>query len=120
MTDSLYREQILEHWREPHHFGELANATHHAFLSNPLCGDEIGMQLRVIHDRIDDIRFTGRGCAISMAAASMLTDMIHGRRLDETRMITEQDIVRLLGTTPNPSRMKCALLGIETLRKAIP
>ncbi|MBI4276513.1 SUF system NifU family Fe-S cluster assembly protein [Candidatus Uhrbacteria bacterium] len=119
MLDALYREQILEHWREPHHFGELADATHNAFLSNPLCGDEIGMQLCIANDHIQDIRFMGRGCAISMAATSMLTDVIHGKTLAETQQLTEQDIVALLGTTPNPSRMKCALLGLETLQRAV-
>ncbi len=119
VSDQLYREQILEHWREPHHFGELPDATHYAFLSNPLCGDEIGIQLRVVNNHIEDVRFTGRGCAISMAAASMLTDVIHGKTLEEARTLTENDIITLLGTTPNPARMKCALLGLETLKKAL-
>lgn len=119
MIDQLYREQILEHWRSPQNFGKLAHPTHEAFLNNPLCGDEIGIQLRIKDDSVNEVRFYGAGCAISMAAASMLTEIILGKKIDVLEKIKKEDIFDLLGVIPSPSRMKCALLGFSTFKKAV-
>lgn len=117
MTDSLYREQILEHWRNPKNFGNLAHPTHEAFLNNPLCGDEICLQLHVKNGIVYDVRFYGVGCAISMAATSMLTEIILRKKIEELKKIKKEDVFDLLGVTPSPSRVKCALLGWDVLQK---
>ena len=119
MTDSLYREQILEHWRTPQNFGKLAHPTHEAFLNNPLCGDEIGIQLNVKNGTVEEVRFHGTGCAISIAATSMLTEIILGKKFDALKKIKKEDVFDLLGVVPSPSRTKCALLGLSTFRRAL-
>lgn len=117
--DNLYREQILEHWRNPKNFGKLARATHEAFLNNPLCGDEIGIQLKVKNSVVEDVRFYGAGCAISIAATSMFTEVVAGKNIDELKKINKEDIFDLLGVMPSPSRVKCALLGWSVLQKML-
>ena len=119
MSDALYREQILEHWRNPKNFGELANATHKAFENNPLCGDEIGIALHVKGGIIEDVRFHGAGCAISMAATSLLTEVVYGKNVEDIKKIKKEDVFDLLGVAPSPSRVKCALLGFATMQKAM-
>lgn len=119
MSDSLYREQILEHWRNPQNFGKLAHPTHEAFENNPLCGDEIGIQFHVKNGIVHDVRFHGAGCAISMAATSMLTDIIFRKKIEALKKIKKEDVFDLLGVVPSPSRVKCALLGWGVLQKAI-
>ncbi|MDO8581320.1 MAG: iron-sulfur cluster assembly scaffold protein [bacterium] len=119
MSDSLYREQILEHWRTPQNFGKLVHPTHEAFENNPLCGDEIGIHLNVNNHVVGDIRFYGVGCAISMAATSMLTEIILGKKIEELKKIKKEDVFNLLGVMPSPSRVKCALLGLSTFKKAL-
>lgn len=117
--DNFYREQILAHWRNPQNFGKLDRHTHEAFLNNPLCGDEIGMQLNVENGAVNEVRFYGVGCAISMAASSMLTEVVEGKKMNELKKIKKEDIFSLLGVTPSPSRVKCALLGLDVLQKAL-
>ena len=119
MSDTLYREQILEHWKHPRNFGELADATHSAFENNPLCGDEIGIQLFARKGVVEDVRFYGTGCAISIAAASMLTEILLGEKIEELKKIKKEDIFDLLGVMPSPSRVKCALLGWSVLQKML-
>lgn len=119
MSDPLYREQILEHWRTPQNFGKLTHPTHEAFLNNPLCGDEIGIQLNVKNGVVDDIRFYGVGCAISMAATSMLTETILRKDVEELKKIKKEDVFDLLGVMPSSSRVKCALLGWSVLQKVL-
>lgn len=119
MSDVLYREHILDHWRNPRNFGGLPHPTHEAFLNNPLCGDEIGIQLSVTNGVVDDVRFHGAGCAISMAATSMLTEIIFGKKIEALKKIKKEDVFNLLGVTPSPSRIKCALLGWSVLQKSL-
>jgi nitrogen fixation NifU-like protein len=118
--DDLYRDEILEHYRRPHNFGTL-DAPDAAFEgSNPLCGDRITMMLGLGEDdRVSAVAFTGRGCAISQASASMLTDAIRGKPLTEVAGLRDQDVLDELGIEISPARLKCALLSIETLRNAI-
>jgi nitrogen fixation protein NifU and related proteins len=117
--DDLYRDYILEHYRRPHNFGVLDNATATQEGANPLCGDRITLQLRVIDGQVAGVGFTGRGCAISQASASLLTDEIKGKELQKAASMTPNDVLDLLGIEISPARMKCALLSLETLQGAI-
>ncbi len=118
--DDLYRDEILEHYREPHNFGTLdaPDATHEGH--NPLCGDRITIMLAIDDaGNVSDVAFSGRGCAISQASASMLTDEIKGRPLSEVEGTTNQDVLDLLGIEISPARLKCALLSVDTLHRAL-
>jgi nitrogen fixation NifU-like protein len=117
--DDLYRDEILEHYRNPHNFGVLEQPTTAKEGANPLCGDRITLMLGIGDDgRVNDVAFTGRGCAISQASASMLTDEIKGKSLDEIARMGRQDVLDNLGIEISPARMKCAMLSLETLREA--
>ena len=118
--DDLYRDEILEHYREPHNFGTLDAPDASYEGHNPLCGDRITIMLSVDDaGNVSDVAFSGRGCAISQASASMLTDEIKGRPLAEVSEMKNQDILDLLGIEISPARLKCALLSIDTLHKAL-
>ena len=118
--DDLYRDEILEHYREPHNFGTL-DAPDASFEGhNPLCGDRITIMLTLDEaGNVSDVAFSGRGCAISQASASMLTDEVRGRPLTEVEAMTNQDILELLGIEISPARLKCALLSLDTLHRAL-
>jgi len=117
--DDLYRDYILEHYRRPHNFGVLDDASATQEGANPLCGDRITLQVRVRGGVIDGVGFTGRGCAISQASASLLTDEIKGQSVDAAASMTATDVLDLLGIEISPARMKCALLSLETLKGAL-
>jgi nitrogen fixation protein NifU and related proteins len=118
--DDLYRDEILEHYRNPHNFGILEEPTTAKEGANPLCGDRITLMLGISDDgTVQDVAFTGRGCAISQASASMLTDEIKGKSLDEIAHLGRQDVLDNLGIEISPARMKCAMLSLETLREAV-
>ena len=119
MTDSLYRESILDHNRNPRNKGTLDPADFTYEDVNPLCGDEIRMDLRTDGERVTEVRFSGRGCAISQAAASMLTEMVEGRALEEVKAISRADLLDELGVPISPARMKCAMLGLKVLKAGI-
>ncbi len=112
----LYREQILDHSRHPRNFGEIEDADFTYEDSNPLCGDKIRIDVRVDDGKIADIKFSGRGCAISQAAASILTEMVMGLELDDVKDISAQDMIDELGISISPARVKCALLGLKVLK----
>ena len=117
--DDLYREQILDHYKNPHNYGELSGATHQYHDTNPLCGDEITMFLQVGDDgRVNDVHFVGRGCAISQASASILTDEVKGKTLDELKSYGREKVLSDLGITLSPARIKCALLSLKALKGA--
>ena len=118
--DDLYRDEILEHYRNPHNFGTLnePSAVHEG--ANPLCGDRITLMLGISDEgTIEQVAFTGRGCAISQASASMLTDEIRGKRLDDVAQLGRDDVLENLGIDISPARLKCALLSLQTLRQAL-
>jgi len=117
--DDLYRDYILEHYRRPHNFGVLDNATSSQEGANPLCGDRITLQLRVSDGQIAAVGFTGRGCAISQASASLLTDEIKGKPIADVAAFRADDLLDLLGIDISPARLKCAMLSHETLTKAL-
>ena len=118
--DDLYRDEILEHYRHPHNFGTLEQPDVVQEGSNPLCGDRLTLMLQVDEGGvIRDVAFTGRGCAISQASASMLTDRIRGLTLDDVARIGRADVLDDLGIEISPARLKCALLSIDTLRRSL-
>jgi nitrogen fixation NifU-like protein len=119
--DNLYRDFILEHYREPHNRGVLEPHDLHFADSNPTCGDELSMTLRLdgSRERIADVAFDGRGCAISQASASIMTDELRGMSLDEVQGMDPRGVVEALGVPIGPARLKCALLGYKVLQGAV-
>lgn len=117
MSDDIYREIILDHYRNPRNKGKLVDADVSIHDSNPLCGDEIDIHLKVDGDRIKDVKFEGRGCAISQASASMLTEMVMGKPLTSIKELSKDDILENIGLTSlGPARIKCALLSLKVLK----
>jgi nitrogen fixation protein NifU and related proteins len=114
--DDLYRDYILEHYRRPHNFGVLDEPSASFEGSNPLCGDRITMQLTVKDGVVSDIGFTGRGCAISQASASLLTDEIKGKATGDAAGFAAVDLLELLGIEISPARLKCAMLSFDSLQ----
>ena len=115
MSD-LYREQILDHYRNPRNHGTLDPNDGSFEDTNPLCGDRIRMDVRLDGDRIAEIRFSGRGCAISQASASMLTEMVEGQDVQTVRELTKEDLLEEIGIPISPARLKCALLPLKVLK----
>ena len=114
--DDLYRDYILEHYRRPHNFGVLDAPTAKYEGANPLCGDRITLMLGIRDGVVADVAFTGRGCAISQASASLLTDEIKGKPVGTAAALTSADVLELLGIEISPARMKCALLSLVPSR----
>ncbi len=117
--DDLYRDYILEHYRRPHNFGILEHPDARFEGANPLCGDRITMMLGIRDGVIAEVAFTGRGCAISQASASLLTDEIKGKPVDDVQRLTPDDLLDLLGIEISPARLKCALLSLDTVSHAL-
>ena len=119
--DNLYRDFILEHYRNPHNQGILEPHDLHFADSNPTCGDEmsITIQLDDAKQRVADVAFTGRGCAISQASASILTDELRGLTLAELEAIDPKEVVENLGVPIGPARLKCALLVYKVVQGAV-
>src|SRR5437764_5967299 len=117
--DDLYRENILEHYKRPHNWGELEHADLEAHDLNPLCGDELRVQLTVDDEgRIERVAFSGHGCAISQAAASMSSDEVRGMKIDDLLALDRSFVLDLLGIDISVTRIKCALLSLKVLKSA--
>jgi len=114
--EQFYREYILDHYKNPRNFGriEAADIMHEEY--NPLCGDMVGMDFRVRDGVIEDVKFHGRGCAISQASASLLTERLKGMTLDEAQQVGKDDVLEELGIDISPARLKCALLSLKVLK----
>lgn len=115
----MYQEEILDHYKSPKNFGTLSNVSIEHKESNPICGDAFKFQLKIAKGNIEDIAFSGSGCAISTAAASMLSERVKGGSLKEMYTLTKDDILEMLGIPISPVRLNCALLGWDTFRNAI-
>lgn len=121
MSDYYY-ELILDHYRNPRNKGKIENPDAHAFDSNPYCGDEVEYMIKLDAEkkRIEDIKFQGRGCALSQASASILSELVKGKTLEEVKNMTKEDLLNELGNPKlGPTRIKCALLSYKTLKLAI-
>jgi nitrogen fixation NifU-like protein len=117
--EELYRDFILDHYRNPRNAGTLEHPDATAEDINPLCGDKIQMDLRIRDGIVEDVRFKGRGCAISQASASLLTESIKGRPLAEVGRIGKEQVLENIGIEISPARLKCALLGLKVLKQAL-
>ena len=119
--DQLYREVILDHYKNPRGHGVLADADARAEGENPLCGDEVTISVKFGEDgdTIEDVGFEGRGCAISQAATSMLTDLVKGRKAEEVASLPKEELLEEVGIQLTPIRLKCAILGLGVLKVAL-
>ena len=116
----IYREIILDYYRNPRNYGKIENPDISKRDSNPLCGDELEMHINLKDNKVSDVKFTGKGCAISQASASMLTELIMGKDFEYVKKLTKEDILENLGLPDlGPARIKCALLSLKVLKYGI-
>jgi nitrogen fixation protein NifU and related proteins len=119
MMENLYREHILDHYGNPRNEGRLADADISCEWDNPVCGDVVRIDLRLADGRVSDVRFEGQGCVISLASASMFTELIKGKTVEELRALTDEDIFEMLGIELGPSRSQCGLLPLRVLQEGL-
>jgi nitrogen fixation protein NifU and related proteins len=119
--EQMYREVILDHYKNPRGHGVMEEADAEAEGQNPLCGDEVSIYVAFGDDgeTIDEVKFSGRGCAISQAATSMLTEMVQGRAASEVALLDKDELLDEIGIPLTPVRLKCAMLGLTTLKIAL-
>ncbi len=117
--EELYREEIMDHYQNPRNFGEMrdVDVSYHDY--NPVCGDEITVQLKMENGTVKEAMFTGKGCAISQAAASMLTTEVKGKSAKAVATMTQADMLKIVGINPGPVRIKCAMLALRAMQKGI-
>jgi nitrogen fixation NifU-like protein len=116
----LPQDLILDHYHHPKNFGLLPNATRHAETENLSCGDSLAVDIIVKDDKIERIGWTGKGCALSQASASLLSESVKGKCVSEMKNLSKETVFSLLGTNElSPTRARCALLSLETLQKTL-
>jgi len=118
-VNTPYRERILDYYRHPRNRGTIPDADISETLDNPVCGDVVRIDVNLQAGRVEKARFEGHGCVISMAAASMLTEVVEGKTLKELKTLTDGDVFEFLGITLGTVRAKCALLPLRTLQKGL-
>ena len=118
-VDSIYRENILEHSKHPQNKGHLDPHDYAFEDTNPLCGDEVRIDVRVKDGAVDEIAFSGQGCAISQASASILVELVEGKSLDEVKALGKDELLEEIGIQLSPARLKCALLSLKVLKAGI-
>jgi len=118
-VENLYREHILAHYRHPRNWGTLEDADLSCEQDNPVCGDVVRLDIRLADGRVSDARFSGRGCVISMASASMLTEEILGKTVEKLKALQDEDVFSMLGITLGPVRAKCGLLPLRVLQSGL-
>ncbi len=114
--EQMYMEEILEHSKHPHNAGTILDATFMHQEVNTSCGDSISLYVKLADGKVTDVKFDGHGCAISQASVSMLTDFVKGKTMDELKLLTKEDVFVLLGINVGMTRLRCALLGLKTLK----
>lgn len=120
MIQDMYQQNILDHYKHPHNFGEISGTPAKAHAANPLCGDELDFFLVFdANNVVADVKFTGRGCTITMASASMLSDKLKGMKRAEVESMSAEDATKLLGVPIAPARLKCATLALEAVQQAV-
>lgn len=117
MNNTLYREAILEHWKNPQNWGVIKNPDIEIDDYNPLCGDEVHLTGTVANNKLIDLKFTGDGCVISKASASIMSEFMKGKNVEEIKKINQEDFLSILGIPLSISRIKCALLPYSALQK---
>jgi len=117
--EEIYRENILDHYKNPHNYGSLDHCTFTHSQNNPICGDNIAMFVNLENDKVKEIKFSGTGCAISIASASLLTEKVYGMSKNEIKKLTKEDIQKMIGVPLSVVRMKCALLSLTVLSKGL-
>ncbi len=115
----IYREQIMDHYRNPRNKGHLEEFSFKHTENNPLCGDELEIEVKMDGEEISDIKFSGKGCSISQASASMLTEFVKNKKINEVNELTRDDIIEMLGIPIGPVRVKCAVLALVALKNGI-
>jgi nitrogen fixation NifU-like protein len=118
-VNDLYTEIFMEIYSNPHNFGVLDNADLISEDSNPLCGDKINLYIKIKDNKVEEVKYNGKGCAISMVSASLLTDHIKGMTIEQLKEIKPEEVIDLLKVPIGASRIKCALLPLVVLRKAL-
>lgn len=116
---NIYQENILDHYQHPRHAGKLKKQSHSSDVKNDLCGDDLQFELLIDKGVVKDAAFTGIGCVISKSAADILIDEIIGKKVSEVKKLTSDDLVKMLGIPISPTRLKCALISLEGVSKAI-
>jgi len=118
-VEDLYREHILDHYGNPRNQGRLEDADISCEWDNPVCGDTVRLDLRLTDGRVSEVRFDGQGCIISMASASMFTEEIRGKTVEELQALRDEDVFEMLGVPLGPSRANCGLLPLRVLREGL-
>lgn len=116
---NIYAEEIIAQYEHPHNKGKIANATTSFHEYNPTCGDDITVYMTIKDGKVSDVKFDGSGCAISVASASMLTDEIKGKHVEEVEKLGVQGLIDLIGIDPGPARLKCATISLKSIKKAL-
>ena len=119
MDDALYREELMDIYKNPSNKGHIDHPTHHADGKNPMCGDEITLQLKIADGKIEDAKFDGNACSVSIISSEILTEHIVGMPVDTAMKITKEDLLKMIGLNLTTSRVKCATLVLSALQGAL-